>query len=401
MKFENINCILSDDDVWHSLLPLTFTRPVAEIRIGIMTIKEKWEEFTGTAFSWQSQNYLREKFPLRTSSLNLLVNSSVLPNKELVDEIRSLKKGEALKSGSVCIAAYLDEERAEKGLPSAAVTGKEAVSGFTRITRLWHIFQLNGAEMKSDFDIITGGRSSAPFSKNNNIICPENVFAEENVKMEYCTLNASAGPIYLGRDTEIMEGSLIRSPFALCEGSQVKMGAKIYGPTTIGPHSKAGGEINNTVIFSNSNKVHDGYLGNAVLGEWCNIGADTNASNLKNNYGNIKIWNYALSSFEDSGQQFCGLIMGDYSRCGINTMFNTGTVAGICSNIYGAGYPRTFIPSFSKGGPSGFRLNKMAEVLDSIDKAMNRRDRSLDDTDRRILTYIHDILDNYEKWTTT
>ena len=401
MEIKNINCILFDDDTWQSLLPITFTRPASEIRIGIMTIREKWEAYTGAQFSWQTQEYLSEKFPVRVAPENLLINGSVLPNADLLNEIRGLKKGEVLADGTLVIASHLNDSQVVEGFNmNESKTTKQARSKYSRVTRLWHIFQLNGEELKSDFNMITKGRASAVLSRTNNLISPQNIFAEEGVHMEYCTVNASAGPVYLGKNSEIMEGSMMRSPLALCEGSQVKMGAKIYGPTTIGPFSKAGGEINNVVIFAYSNKVHDGYLGNAVLGEWCNIGADTNASNLKNNYGNIKVWNYASASFEDSGQQFCGLIMGDHSRCGINTMFNTGTVVGICSNVYGAGYPRTFIPSFSKGGPAGFKPNKLVEVIDSIEKAMKRRDRFPDEIDRKMLTYIHNFMDNYEKWIT-
>jgi len=400
MELKNISFILFDDDTWHSLLPLTFTRPVSEIRIGIMTIMEKWEKHTGTQFSCKTQDYLSEKFPLHAGHENLIINSSVLPSTGLINEIMELKKDEALTDGQVVIAAYLRGDKALENLDLQAIRGRQIRSEYSRITRPWHIFQLNGAELQADFDIITKGRRPAALSKSNNLIRPENIFAEEGAIMEYCTVNASAGPVYLGRNTEIMEGTMIRSPFALCEGSQVKMGAKIYGPTTIGPFSKAGGEINNVIMFSYSNKVHDGYLGNSVLGEWCNIGADTNASNLKNNYGNVKVWSYPSASFEDSGQQFCGLIMGDHSRCGINTMFNTGTVVGICSNIYGAGYPRTFIPSFSRGGPAGFKPNGLQEVIDSIERAMKRRNRFPDDVDRKMLAYIHNHLDNNDKWTT-
>lgn len=398
MKFEKTNCILFDGDAWQSLQPLTFTRPVAEIRIGMVSIKEKWERITGTVFSYHTQEYLQKKYPMTLADVNLLVNGSVLPNEALVNEIAELGRGEMLCDGATMIAAA-GFEFSGSALPDQgkSINVKQVRSAYSKVSKLWHIFQLNGQEIKSDFERLTKGRQSAALSKTNNIINPGNVFAEKGAVMEYCTVNASSGPVYLGRDTEIMEGSMIRGPFVLCEGSQVKMGAKIYGPTTIGPYSKAGGEINNLVVFGFSNKVHDGYLGNAVLGEWCNIGADTNASNLKNNYGNIKVWNYSSSRFEDSGQQFCGLIMGDHSRCGINTMFNTGTVVGVCSNIYGAGYPRTFIPSFSMGGPAGFKLNRIADVMMSVERAMQRRNRTLDENDRKIIEYIHDNLDSYDR----
>lgn len=252
----------------------------------------------------------------------------------------------------------------------------------------WKIFQLNGQEIEADFPRITGGRSSMELPGTVRVDRPENVFVEPGFQGGYFTLNASRGPIYLGRDSEIMEGSLIRGPFALGEGSVVKMGARIYGPTTIGPYSKVGGEINNSVLLANSNKAHDGFLGNSVIGEWCNLGADTNNSNLKNNYAHVKIWNYPLASYINTGRQFCGLVMGDHSKCGINTMFNTGTVVGVCANIFGAGFPPTFIPSFSWGGGGGFSTYRMDKALETANLVMERRGMKLSEEDKAILDHI-------------
>jgi UDP-N-acetylglucosamine diphosphorylase/glucosamine-1-phosphate N-acetyltransferase len=279
----------------------------------------------------------------------------------------------------------------------AGFVQKMASSTFLRINRSWHLFFYNGQELISDYELVTAGKISAPISSTNNLLQPDRIFAEDGVKLEYATLNASTGPIYLGRNTEIMEGALIRGPFALCEGAIVKMGAKIYGPTTLGPFSKVGGEVTNSILFAYSNKVHEGYMGNSALGEWCNIGADSNTSNLKNNYTRVKVWDYVTGRAEDTGLQFCGLMMGDYSKCGINTMFNTGTVVGISSNIYGAGFPGNFIPSFSWGGAAGFETYRVDKSFETIEKAMMSRNLTLSEADRRIIASVFKVTDRYRK----
>jgi UDP-N-acetylglucosamine diphosphorylase/glucosamine-1-phosphate N-acetyltransferase len=381
------------------LLPFTFIRPVAEIRIGILTIREKWERWLGCSLSHLTRDYLQEKFPLKTADQNLLINGAVTPCRQLVDEILSLKGGEVLMKENCMVALRLNRDELadfDLSIPDG-FTSLETGSPVFRLTRAWHIFYHNGQELSRDFDLITAGRTSAPISSTNHLLHQERIFAEEGAMCEYVTLNAVNGPIYLDRDTEIMEGALIRGPFALCHGARVKMGARIYGPTTLGPFSKAGGEITNSVFFAWSNKVHEGYVGNSVLGEWCNIGADTNTSNLKNNYSLVKVWDYVTGRAEDTGLQFCGTLMGDYSKCGINTMLNTGTVVGISSNIYGAGFPGNFIPSFSWGGAAGFETYRVEKSIETIEKAMMSRQIQLSETDRNIIGSIFKVTDRYRK----
>lgn len=397
MELRDRSYIVFDDNSWFDLLPLTFTRPVSEIRIGILTIREKWEILTGHKLSWKTQDFLSRKYPFHAGRINILVNGSVIPDKNLISEINGLKPGEILSDGPFVVAACVHETDNPQNLnlePEQLKT-RQIKTEYVRISKPWHIFQLNGQVLKSDYHMITRNRNSAKVSKTNRVLMTDNVFVEEGARLEYVTINGETGPVYIGKDTEIMEGAMIRGPFALCEGSTVKMGAKIYGPTTIGPHSKVGGEITNAVLFAYSNKVHDGFLGNAVVGEWCNIGADTNASNLKNDYTMIKVWSYTKKRFEKTDLQFCGLIMGDYSRCGINTMFNSGTVVGICTNIYGAGFPRSFISSFSKGGPAGFSSIDPEAVFLSVERAMMRRNYSLRETDKDIIRHVYRYLDRY------
>ncbi|MDD5570601.1 MAG: GlmU family protein [Bacteroidales bacterium] len=387
-----MNYILFDDYVRDELLPFTFVRPVADIRIGIMTIREKWQSFIRQSLSSYTEEYLSNKFPLKTESDNILINGSVLPDANLLQKIKILKINQVLIKDSAIIAMRLDSEN----IKSFNVEDFEkyekinVTENIFRISNLWDIFEKNGNAIKTDFEILTRKRKSQRLGKSNKLIGDKrNLFIEEGAKIECSTINTNTGCIYIGRNAEIMEGSLIRGPFALCENSTVKMGAKIYGPTTIGPHSKAGGEIVNSVIFGYSNKAHDGFLGNSVIGEWCNIGADTNNSNLKNNYGNIKLWNYPRKKFVNTGLQFCGLFMGDYSKCGINTMFNTGTVVGTCANIFGSGFPRNFLPSFSWGGVSeltNFDLDKAIEVAGRV---CQRRNIVFGEIDKEIFANIY------------
>ena len=387
MQGDSRSFILFDDHHRDHLLPLTFTRPVAELRIGILTIKEKWEKWTGKEFSWHTQDYLRLKYPIYTAKDNIVINSAITPNRLLIEEIMALKTGEVLMSGNVFVAGGLDKPALEdfEGIPPVGYAVKPAHAAFNYIGKLWNMCRLNGEELLSDYQLITAGRKSMPVSPTNNLIRPDLIFLEEGAVLEYVTLNASPGPIYIGKNTTIMEGSLIRGSLALCEGAKIKMGAHIYGPTTLGPFTKAGGEITNTIMMGYSNKVHEGYLGNSVLGEWCNIGAGSNSSNLKNNFTTVKVWNYATGRFEETDLQFCGLFMGDYSRCGINTMFNTGTVVGISSNIYGSGFPGSFIPSFSWGGASGFETYRLSNALETIEITMGLQQKKLTDIDRKII----------------
>lgn len=301
-----MNYILFDGTVRNALLPLTFTRPVAEIRVGILTIREKWEKHLGTTTTTITEEYLSEKFPMVEMEQNVMINASFLPNAELVEMVKNLEENQAIFYGEEVIAFFTTEGQ-EVDFESYEPIEYEAE--VTRIENTWDIFAKNGEILEADFELITDGRKSQPIPQSNNVIAPENIFIEEGARLEFCTLNASTGPIYIGKNAEIMEGSIIRGGLALCEGATVKMGAKIYGPTTVGPYSKVGGEVTNSVLFAYSNKGHDGYLGNSVLGEWCNIGADTNTSNLKNNYEEVRLWNYETEGFARTGRTFCGLIM--------------------------------------------------------------------------------------------
>lgn len=388
-----MNYILFDDHSRDDLLPLTYTRPVADIRIGILTIREKWERLLNTKTSSLTESYLSEKYPTIRSEHNTLLNGSVCPSTQLVEEIKKLEPNQALVSDDVIIALHLKEEDLDDagGMEIEDIEDVMTKMEFVKINHLWDIFRLNGQAIKNDFKLITEGRKSRKLSNTNRVLGAENIFIEEGAVVEMATLNAKTGPIYIGKNTEIMEGSIIRGPFAICEGSTVKMGAKIYGPTTLGPHSKLGGEVNNSVIFGYSNKAHDGFLGNSVIAEWCNIGADTNSSNLKNSYDNVKLWSYSQETFVDTGLQFCGLVMGDHSKTGINTMFNTGTVVGVNVNVFGSGFQRNFIPSFSWGGTKGFKTYNINKAMDVAKAVFARRDIEFDDVEKNILTDIYEI----------
>ncbi len=390
--------ILFDDHSWDNLLPLTFTRPVSGLRVGILTIAEKWEKELKMIPSVLTRTYLGRKFPVQQGTRNLFINGALLPDRDLVSAVRSLQEGASLEKEGTLLATHTADLASDFKAKDYAGKGQEYGGDISLVDHPWKIFTLNGQEIAADLPRVTEGRESRGLSDTVDVIHPGNVFVEEGFKGGHFTINASGGAVYLGKNSEIMEGSLIRGPFALCEGSTVKMGAKIYGPTTIGPGSKVGGEVNNSVIQANSNKAHDGFLGNAVIGEWCNLGADTNNSNLKNNYTEVKIWNYPKKKFISTGRQFCGLIMGDHTKCGINTMFNTGTVVGVSANIFGPGFPRNFIPSFSWGGAAGMTTYKMDKVMETAKLVMERRGVELTGEDIAILQYIFDYSADFRKW---
>ena len=382
-----MNVVLFDDEqTWKNLLPLTFTRPVSEIRFGVLTIKEKWEKsHLAPAVSYCCVPYLSQKFKSLFTTDNVFINSAVCPNNELIQAIRALQLNQALFVNDSCIAY-----RADKMHTNFDGFKKQAFNGSVHFIKNVHdIFTGNDSAIKSDFELLTTGKKSEPLDKTVTVLGDPNlVFLEKGAKARACILNTQNGPIYLAADSEIMEGSVVRGPLALCEHSVLKMSAKIYGATTIGPHSKVGGEINNSVIFGYSNKAHDGFLGNSVIGEWCNLGADTNNSNLKNNYGDVKLYNYAAKKQVNTGLQFCGLIMGDYSKAGINTMFNTGTVVGVACNIYGGGFPPTHIPSFSWGGSEGFTKYELEKLFETSEKVFARRDLVFGQKEKEILSAI-------------
>ncbi|WP_142783572.1 GlmU family protein [Changchengzhania lutea] len=390
-----MNYILFDGPSRNNLLPFTFTRPVADIRVGILTIREKWERFLDTTTTTVTEDYLLDKYPMVEMDDNVMINASYLPNLELVEMIRDLAENQVIFQDEDVIAFYTKE--AQDNINFETFEALEFSGDTIKIENTWDIFSKNGEAIQEDFNLITKDRSSQHIPASNNCIAPENIFIEEGATLEFTTLNASKGPIYIAKDAEIMEGSLIRGPLALCEAAVIKMGAKIYGPTTIGPSSKVGGEITNSVIFENSNKGHEGYLGNSVIGEWCNLGADTNNSNLKNNYAEVRLWDYQTEGFARTGLQFCGLMMGDHSKCGINTMFNTGTVVGVSANIFGSGFPRNFIPSFSWGGSNGFTTYLTKKAFEVAEVVMSRRKIKFTDIDKAILEHIFEETKQYRR----
>lgn len=372
--------------------PFSFTRPVSEIRIGILTIQEKWKHYLPDAtISYFTRDYLQTKFPLISSDDNIWINAALIPNAELLVKLQYLEKGNSLSSENNLLmkrSSSLDD-----------ITKDELINVDKAYLSAPHqIFSWNDLELRKDFELLTRNRFSQKLNSSNTIIGEEkNIFIEEGAIVNASILNTTTGPIYIAKDAEVMEGSMIRGPFFLGEHSQTKMGTKIYGATTIGPHCKVGGELNNVVVFGYSNKAHDGFIGNAVIGEWCNIGADSNNSNLKNNYAEVKLWSYASNNFKKTGLQFCGLMMGDHAKCGINTMFNTGTVVGVASNVFGSGFPRNFIPDFSWGGAQGmeeFAINKVFEVAT---KVYERRGLDFNQVEKDILLNVFELTKEYRK----
>jgi UDP-N-acetylglucosamine diphosphorylase/glucosamine-1-phosphate N-acetyltransferase len=390
-----MNYILFDGPNRNNLLPFTYTRPVADIRVGILTIREKWELYLGYTTTTVTEDYLSEKYPMIELEENIMINASFLPNRELVEMVKNLKAEQALFKGEDVIAFFAKDT--QEAINFEDYESLEYSDAILTIEHTWDIFSKNGAAIQEDFELLTRDRISQPIPQSVNVIGAERIFIEEGASMEFVTLNATNGPIYIGKDAEVMENSVIRGPFALCQGATVKLAAKIYGPTTVGPYSKVGGEINNSVIFGYSNKGHDGFLGNSVLGEWCNLGADTNNSNLKNNYAEVRLWNYETEGFARTGLQFCGLMMGDHSKCGINTMFNTGTVVGVSANIFGSGFPRNFVPSFSWGGSNGFTTYLTKKAFEVAKVVMARRQEEFTDVDADILQHIFEATKRFRR----
>jgi UDP-N-acetylglucosamine diphosphorylase/glucosamine-1-phosphate N-acetyltransferase len=382
-----MNIVLFDPETARgNLLPLTYTRPVCEIRIGIDTIAQKWQSMLPGDYFYDTVDYLRIKYAPCPEDADLRIAGNIVPDAALVSAVQALADGEALYSGDTLIAVRGSER-----------TKTQYAGTVTAVNMLFDIFMLNDAVLRADFERITAGRERRKVSPTVTVIGDESqLFIDaEAGDVEGCVINVSKGPIYIGAGAEVMEGVCMRGPVALCQHATVNMGAKIYGATTIGPWSKVGGEVNNAVIFGYSNKAHDGFLGNAVIGEWCNIGAGCVASNLKNDYTEIKLWNYPAHRFMRTGLQFCGLIMGDHSKAGINTMLNTATVLGVGVNVHGSGFPRPFLASFSEGSTAGFYDVPMRKFFETARTVMARRDIALSDADIAILTHVRDLAEQY------
>ncbi|GAB2634317.1 GlmU family protein [Emticicia sediminis] len=384
--------ILFDDElIRNQLKPFTFTRPVADIRCGILTIRDKWAFRLKTKVTCLSKRYLEEI--TAESSVNTYINGAVCPDEILITEINKLVVGECLVDSSNNVLAVRTTEKLSFPINFQAFQQKRFDSEISIITQLPHIFLKNGDQIKADFKLITEGRQSQeitdPFTR---VYGSENVFVEVGASIKSVILNAEQGPIYIGKNATIQEGSIVIGPVSIDEGSVVVWGSKIRPNTTLGPYSKAGGEVGSSVIFGYSNKAHDGFLGASVIGEWCNLGANCNNSNLKNDYSEVKLYNYATDKLEKTGELFCGLFMGDYTKAGISTMFNTGTVVGVCSNVFGAGFQDKHIPSFMWGGADteyvDYRFDKALEVIRAT---MARRDKQLTDKDITILKHLHDF----------
>jgi UDP-N-acetylglucosamine diphosphorylase/glucosamine-1-phosphate N-acetyltransferase len=386
------NILLVDHTERDHLLPLTYTRPVAEIRVGIFTIAEKWQKRFGVGVSYLTQDYLKKVFPSKIEDASHAINGSIIPTQDLVLEIESLSDGDSLYYNETWIASRTHD------FVQTPAAGKrvEAKSEIHQIDRSWKIFQLNDWALREDFDWVKENCTASNEELVGVTVIGNDVFIEEGAVIRPSILNSETGPIFVAKGAEIMEGCLVRGGFALLAGAQLKMGAKVYGATTVGPHSRVGGEVNNSVIFAYSNKGHDGFIGNTVIGEWCNLGADTNTSNLKNNYSDVKIHNYALGRSESTGGQFCGLTMGDHAKSGINTMFNTGTVCGVFANVFGAGFPHRRIPDFGWGGADGLKRYRINDALDVAEKVMMRRGISLSDDWIEIYKHVSKITEPKE-----
>lgn len=403
--------VLFEDSSYHDLWPLTFTRPTADLRVGIDRLQDKWARALGATPGILAYDYLRPAFDrVAPAAEALFLNAKVVPDASLARAVvEACEPGHYLPDAQGRILAF-------RCLPGRLGTFDGIVTqplleqaGLVALPPLrhdrpaidfpWKIFQLNGQCLREDFAALTAGRRSEPIADPHTAVYGrDNVFAEPGVKVRAAILNAEDGPIYLGEGAELQEGAIVHGAHAICAHAVLSMGAKMRGDTTVGPWSKVGGEVGNSVIQGYSNKAHDGYLGNSVLGHWCNLGADTNTSNLKNNYTEVRVWNYRQERFARTGTIFCGLIMGDHSKSGINTMFNTGTVVGVSANIFGAGYPRNFIPSFSWGGAGGistFGLDKSYEVAEAV---MARRKVPFTDADKAILAEVFDRTRKYRNW---
>lgn len=379
--------VFDDKEIWENLNPITLTRPSGAVRVGVDTIAQKWQAFMPGDYAWGvAEPYLEERFPCHAAvdDDTLYVAGHVLPTPALVAEVLALEPRRGITDSTGRLVARRGTAT-ERSVPAA--------SAVHTVEHLYDIFGKNGEQLCLDIARITAGRVSQPLSPSNTVIGdPALVFIEEGAVVEGAFINTRVGPVYVGSHAEVMEGSMLRGPIALCEHAVVNMGSKIYPGTTIGPFCKVGGEVNNVVFMAYSNKAHDGFLGNAVIGQWCNIGAGAVASNLKNDYTPIRLWNYPTHRFLRTNLQFCGLIMGDHSKAGINTMFNTATVLGVGVNVHGSGFPRNFVESFHEGSVAGFSPVSLDKFFDIARRMMARRGRELTPAEERMYAYLYSEL---------
>ncbi|MEO0338418.1 MAG: GlmU family protein [Bacteroidota bacterium] len=394
--------ILFDNHVREELLPLTYTRPVGELRVGLLTIKEKWEKWLNASAHYITQDYLAGKYGLDYSDDNYVINASVLPSEQLCELIRQMGNNEAYLKDDELIVAKVGVKQLEKLIKDEEIEELKGMdvqdTEYDKINHLWNLIQLNDKAIRDDFRLLTKGRSSAKISSSNQLINPEAIFVEEGANVEGSFLNAKEGPIYIGKQAQVMEGSTLRGSIGIADFATVRMGSRIYGGTTIGPYCKVGGEVINSILYRYANKSHEGFLGQSYLGEWCNIGADTNTSNLKNDYSEVKLWNYPAGRFVKTNTQFLGLIMGDHAKTGINTMLNTGTVIGVAANIFGSGYPRPFIPSFAWGGAHGYQTYKLEKAFGMSERMMERRNVKFTPEERLIMLRVFEDTAKFRRW---
>lgn len=387
-----MNYILFDGAFRDALLPFTYTRPVADLRVGVLTIREKWETFLRLTTTTLTEEYLEEKHPMLEMEENIFINAGYLPNQDFFEAVKALNKNEAIYCNGEMIAFYSSIHQEELDF---SIYKNIEVENVKPIQHKWDLFLLNDIAIRQDFDLLTKDEFSAEIPEWVQTINKEQIFIEEGAVLNSCVLNASSGPIYIAKDSVVLDGAMIRGPFSLGEKSLIKMGAKIYGATTIGPNCKVGGEVKNSILFANSNKGHEGYLGNSIIGEWCNFGADTNVSNLKNTYSNVKVWNYEEEAYEETDQLLCGLMMGDHSKTSINTMFNTGTVVGVSSNIFGANVPEKFIPSFNWGNGNCKEVYNFNKAIDTAKKMMSLSSVQISNEDILILEEVYKLTETY------
>ncbi|GJM28220.1 MAG: glucose-1-phosphate thymidylyltransferase [Cyclobacteriaceae bacterium] len=394
-----MNILLFDHpEIRPSLLPLTYTRPVADIRLGILTIAEKWEKAFNASVGFSTQSYLQPKFPVEVSEDMLYINGALCPDEQLVEVISGLSIGEGIQQNGITLAFRYHQQQSLEAIAQAAGSCIEYQFPITLIRYNWELFLENGDQIRADFQRLTKGRTSQPLTDQHTVVYnPENLFIEEDVSIKAAIINAEGGPVYLGAGAEVQEGTIIQGPFAMCAHSQLRLGGKMRPNTTVGPYCKVGGEVGNVIFQSHSNKAHEGFLGNSVIGSWCNLGADTNNSNLKNNYSNVRCWNYHQQTFVDTGLQFCGVTMGDHSKCAINTMLNTGTVVGVSANIYGPGFPDKFVPSFIWGGTGITKEYDFEKVCQTISKVMGRKAYDFNGTEKDILRTVFDLTFAYRQ----